>query len=886
MSRSHTIETLASQGVVKIEDFVIINEQTYDNFKLRASTELYNEWPFSVLPHVPEEIADNVILPLLAIRDYEDAALIGDHAGFVNAGDFSRESNVNFALDMNKPQGICTPGSKRDTTHPLVQPCVKCVAGRFNTDGLSECRACSPGYFSSKEGASKCTKCPEGLYSTSFGSTSCMDTADSFEYDPIEACASFPNKTLTIYVAAAEETVELTDQRWRPTFDTVINNYMNRFKCYFNMIALTLPNLKIALEQGKVDFIYCDSGVYTLFKHSHGARALATSLRTYLGRAYIQEAGAIYRKKGSNDDLFTLEDLQVHAWARNLTLCPLAHIAFSGNQAQRYEFFKRGMDVREIFPRIVFSGGHEESVRMVNRGECDVGMSRSHTIETLASQGVVKIEDFVIINEQTYDNFKLRASTELYNEWPFSVLPHVPEEIADNAMLPLLAIRDYEDAALIGVCAPGSKRDTTHPLVQPCVKCVAGRFNTDCFVCRACEPGSFSSEAGATSCTACPADTTTSAFGSTFCVKDTKPIEACEQFPNNTLTIGMLSLDASVDETLRLWRPTFENTVNEHTEHSACSFRLEALTRDQLVSAVAAGRVDLVFADPGSFSIFSRSAGASAFVSVVRFYAGKSYTQQGGVIVRRSDTHTGINMLQELRAASQSQPLTACAVGPYSFNGWLVQWYELFANGLDVKEVFTNVVNTGSHQESVHKVMRRECEIGMASSQTISELASSGVYAGEDLTIINAQVYSGFTQQISTKLYATWPIAALPHVAKEILAEIKIPLFGMQYSPAAALARHAGFALPASHEKETDVLYQLNMMDPALFACAPGSSRHVEEFLQPCLPCALGRANYDGLDDCRACQARRQMQNAQAVIVSFCVLKKAQTATYGNLWSA
>eukprot|EP00808_Paulinella_micropora_P014469 g550.t1 len=456
-----TLEAMADAGLFDLSVWKIIGLRNNTKFPLIHSSELYPESGVVCLPHVPRSVTELVRSALLSLGKTSDVAVQGKHAGFRPGADYSKMTLVEFQVD-SAGTGKCPKGYQRNASSLL-------------------CEVCQPGFFSASyvntTGATACIRCEEGYTSIQIGAKECISMAivqSSSQYDPNETCASFPNKTLTIYVAAAEETVALTDQRWRPTFDTVINNYMNRFDCYFNMVPMTLPNLKIALEQGKVDFIYCDSGVYTLFKHSHGARALATSLRTYLGRAYIQEGGTIYRKKGKNDDLFTLEDLQAHAWVRNLTLCPLAAIAFSGNQVQ--------------------------------------------------------------------------------------LLPHVPQEIASSVTLPKLAIQGYEEAAVVaglsglcketnvnfaldinqpsGVCAPGSKRNTTHPLSRI--------FQQPTTKCEKCPEGLYSTSFGSTTC---------NDSADTF---EYNPIEACSSFPNNTLTIYVAAAEKTVALTDERWRPTFE----------------------------------------------------------------------------------------------------------------------------------------------------------------------------------------------------------------------------------------------------------------------------------------------------------------------------------------
>eukprot|EP00808_Paulinella_micropora_P029346 g15244.t1 len=935
MSRSHTIETVLARGECpEGTEFVIINEQTHANFPLLASTELYNEWPFVALPHVPEEIWSAAMTPLLAIRDFDDAAVIGDHAGFIKSGDFSKESNINFQLNMNG-NDVCEAGSVRDKSHPLVQPCVKCAKGWYNKDGVSECRKCPPSTFSDVLGASACQPCPVGKTTTKFGETECHDMVDTFQYDPIDACGAFTNRTLIVGVAAAEETEELTYARWKPTFDSVLNSYMNRFQCYFKMVAMKLPKLKLALLEGKVDFMYLDSGVYTLFKYSHGAKALVTSVRTYFGHAYNREAGAIYRRKDKHQDLFTLQDLQNASKAgRNMTLCPLAAIAFSGNQAQRYEFFKQGMDVREIFGRIVYSGSHEESVRMVARGECDVGMSRSHTIETVLARGECpEGTEFVIINEQTHANFPLLASTELYNEWPFVALPHVPEEIWSAAMTPLLAIRDFDDAAVIGdhagfiksgdfskesninfqlnmngndVCEAGSVRDKSHPLVQPCVKCAKGHYNEDgVSECRKCPPSTFSDVLGAWACQRCPIGKITHTFGETECYDDLNPIEACAAFPDRTLTVGVLISQGSAEETLARWKPTFEDLLNDRMDKYQCYFKdkyqcyfkVAALSFDALANAVNINQtvqtsnhtVDFVFVDPLLFTIYEHAHGLKALVSVVRSVLGQKYTLDAGVIFSRKASSPSDDIMQsvlDVQRVGQTSALTACGIAPHSFSGWVIQEFEFFKKSIRMQDVFAEQVFYDKDDEVVHRVWSGDCDVGMVPSHTLQSLVQQGHYDEGHFSVIGQQLHPGFSLDASTPLYKEWPFGVLPHVSQEIWSALQAILLELQETSEAALVgQHAGFvavsATTSYYQAEANVSYQLNLVQPSSDLCQQGSMRNLSKLTQPCELCPPGRFNADGLPLCRACDPDFYSDKAGSLVCSACPAGKA-TKGFGD----
>ena len=88
-------------------------------------------------------------------------------------------------------------------------------------------------------------------------------------------------------------------------------------------------------------------------------------------------------------------------------------------------------------------------VNSVLSGESDVGVVRTGILEHMVSQGKIKADSFKILNRH---NDKLSAwhSTEHYPEWPFSVMPHVSNEISNKVFHTLLDIKPLSTAALAG----------------------------------------------------------------------------------------------------------------------------------------------------------------------------------------------------------------------------------------------------------------------------------------------------------------------------------------------------------------------------------------------------------------------------------------------------
>eukprot|EP00808_Paulinella_micropora_P003180 g8110.t1 len=880
-ARTYSIRILINSGIYPADTFTIINQQTHSGFNLQSSSALYSEWAFTVMNGVAEDVSSNAIIPLLGMREFDAASKTGLHAGFVPPRNYAAEESVYFDLDlMNSETHVCAPGRERDNTKPL-KPCKDCDAGRYSLDGIGACRPCSPGFANALTGQTQCQRCPEGQVTYNFGEHQCLPEQDRLLYDPIVGCSKYVNNTLTVGVQQAELSASFTINRWSPTFEETLNTYMNRFQCFFQMKSMRLEELAVAVKNGSVQFAFTDSGVYAQYKHRYQAKAIATVVRYYDGRAYKRQGGVMFRLTNKHTDIYNLSQITKE---RNLTVCPTDSESFAGWNVQRYEFFKQGIDVSEVFGRIVFSGGHTESVHMVASGACDIGFARTYSIRILINNGIYPAETFTLINAQTHSGFILQSSSALYSEWAFTVMQGVPEDVSSNAIIPLLGMREFDAASKTGlhagfvpprnyaaeenvyfdldlmnsethVCAPGRERDNTKRL-KPCKDCDAGRYSLDGIgACRPCSPGFANDLTGQTQCQRCPEGQVTYNFGELQCLPEQDrllydPIVGCSNYVNNTLTVGVQQAEVSANFTINRWSPTFEETLNTYMNRFKCFFQMKSMRLEELAVAVKNGAVQFAFTDSGVYAQYNQRYQAKALATVVRYYDGRAYKRQGGVIFRLTRNHTDIYNLSQI---TKERNLTVCPTDSESFAGWNVQRYEFFKQGIDVNEVFGRIVFSGGHTESVHMVASGACDIGFARTYSIRILINSGMYSAETFTIINAQTHSGFTLQSSSALYSEWAFTVMNDVPEDVSSNAIIPLLGMrEFDAASKTGLHAGFVPARDYSAEFNVCYQLNLMDPVAGDCAPGSQRDYSQPLKPCVACPVGREGRDGLE-CLAC---------------------------------
>eukprot|EP00808_Paulinella_micropora_P012288 g66294.t1 len=82
----------------------------------------------------------------------------------------------------------------------------------------------------------------------------------------------------------------------------------------------------------------------------------------------------------------------------------------------------------------------------------------------------------------------------------------------------------------------------------------------------------------------------------------------------------------------------------------------------------------------------------------------------------------------------------------------------------------------------------------------------------------------------------------------------------MPSDDAAVVGLYAGFTSPRDYSSSANVLYQLNLMEPEVGLCQPGSTRNLTAWLRPCQKCLPGRYEPHGHEDetykirCMACE--------------------------------
>jgi diguanylate cyclase (GGDEF)-like protein len=96
--RTDTLEGMAAEGKIDLAQFKAIGARSHPGFPFLVSTRLYPEWAFARLKHVPEDLAQQVVIALLSLPPDSQAARASQSAGWTVPLDYTPVHDLFRAL--------------------------------------------------------------------------------------------------------------------------------------------------------------------------------------------------------------------------------------------------------------------------------------------------------------------------------------------------------------------------------------------------------------------------------------------------------------------------------------------------------------------------------------------------------------------------------------------------------------------------------------------------------------------------------------------------------------------------------------------------------------------------------------------------------------------
>ena len=210
----------------------------------------------------------------------------------------------------------------------------------------------------------------------------------------------------------------------------------------FEILALNFEQTYQAVKDGTVDFVIANSGMYVDFEIIYDANRIATLKNLRLGNSYIVSGGVIFRRQ-DREDIQVLKDL------KGKTMMAVNETSLGGWQMQLGELKKAGMSPSRDLKELSFGDTHDNVVYAVQDGKVDVGAVRTDTLERMAKEDKINLDDFVVINQKTelQKDFPFLLSTDLYPELPFAATKNTPNELSEKVAAALLRMPKNSEAA-------------------------------------------------------------------------------------------------------------------------------------------------------------------------------------------------------------------------------------------------------------------------------------------------------------------------------------------------------------------------------------------------------------------------------------------------------
>ena len=250
-------------------------------------------------------------------------------------------------------------------------------------------------------------------------------------------------------------------EKWNPTAE-----YLTAEIPGYRFVIKPLRHDEVgpAVERAEVDFILTNPSSYVELERLYGASRIVTLKNLHLGKTYTVYAAAIFRRSDRND-IHDLRDLKGKAFMA------VDGESFGGWQMAWRELKQHGIDPRRDFSDLEFGGTHDAVVYAVREGKADAGTVRADTLERMAMEGKIRLEEFQVVQERrgAKAGLPFPHSTHVYPEWPLAKAARTSDELAERVAAALESMSADSAAAQAARCA-GWTIPHNYQAVHECLK--------------------------------------------------------------------------------------------------------------------------------------------------------------------------------------------------------------------------------------------------------------------------------------------------------------------------------------------------------------------------------------------------------------------------------
>ena len=233
-------------------------------------------------------------------------------------------------------------------------------------------------------------------------------------------------------------------QQWKPTAAYLQKKLPDN--TYVHIVCLDFDEVDKAVADEMVDFTITNPSIYVSLEYKYGASRISTIKNKLKNKSHTQFGGVIFYK-ADRTDIKKAEDL------KGKKFMAVAENSFGGWQVSWRYLKEKGIDPHHDFKELLFGGRHETVVLSVINGDVDAGSVRTDTLERMAREQRINLNDFNILDPQKKNSeFNFLRTTRLYPEWPLAKLKHTSQAMAKDVALAMMQMPADSAAARISRC--------------------------------------------------------------------------------------------------------------------------------------------------------------------------------------------------------------------------------------------------------------------------------------------------------------------------------------------------------------------------------------------------------------------------------------------------
>lgn len=230
---------------------------------------------------------------------------------------------------------------------------------------------------------------------------------------------------------------ESTVVLWDPIAEYLTRKIPGRV---FRIFSLPRNQFLLALDQRRIDFLITSGAHYVELEATQGVSRIASMEYTLDGRRYSKYGGVIFTRQDRRD-------IQSLADVRGKTLAASQADSFGDYIAANAELHAINLHPALDFGVQFIGQPVANTAFSVRDGKVDAGTMRAETFELLARDGIIRKQDYRILNPQKSDDYPTLHTTRLYPSWPIAKARHTPIELAERVATTLMSMPSDDPAA-------------------------------------------------------------------------------------------------------------------------------------------------------------------------------------------------------------------------------------------------------------------------------------------------------------------------------------------------------------------------------------------------------------------------------------------------------